>query len=170
MDIDVINRVVKEIFIYVWISYVFLKITNNKNYNVNFILKIILIDFFIGIIYDYLSLAYNTIILNLVCITIFSIFFSILSKNKLGYTIIISLMALGIVCGTYIISSMLSSFVFSFIFRISNIDNIYIFTLITIFESIILYLLFRVKRFKNGFSFATNKESINNFRNCWNYV
>lgn len=149
-DIGIIIYILKTFFISICTYYTFLKIINIKDF-FNFKLFIVLVlttlfSFICGVI-KYKSDSCTSII----CLFLLSsVLYSILTKNKLGFSLLTTITSLSI---NYIIFFMaiIINFVPNIIFAIKN-DYINL-LLIIVCHIIFLCIFFKVRKFKNGFIF-----------------
>ena len=162
MNIDISNRFIKELYIISVIFYVYLKITNSKNYTIKEKLYYVLSILMISIIYDLIVESYNSMLANISFLILTSLSLTYSEKNNLGYTFIIVLLASGFSVGILIISTLITSFIFTFLIGSRELENIKIFIIIATIELIFIFSFFKINRFKNGFFFAKNKDFINN--------
>ena len=160
--ITVITDFFRIFFIEIFTFLIFLKISNQKfkfnikeiNWCIYFLINDIIISF---IKYE---ISYTMSIISL--IFLLSIIFSYKTNNKLGYTIILTIISLSI---NYVI--FLICIVINFVINIvCNIKSDYInLGIIVIIQSFLIYRLFKVKKIKNGISFL-----IPNSNNGYLYV
>lgn len=156
-DISTIIYILKIFFISICTYYTFFKVLNSKNY-VNFKIPIVLfITSFISIICGIIKTTYGSFSVIICLIVLLSILYATITKNKFGYTLLITIISLSINYVIFFISVTIS-FIPNVLFEISN-DYINL-LLITLFHSVILNFLFKIRRFKDGFSFLQN--NINN--------
>ena len=147
-----IISVLKTIFIIMCTYFTSFKILNYKKIHIN-PLSIILIIFFsfVSIFVKNVSNYFMSIVLLVFAL---SILHSLNTKNSIGYSIIVTIISLGI---NYIIL-FISIIIDFFPNNIFNIKNDYINLVILISTHIpILMLLFKIRRFKNGIIFIQNK-------------
>lgn len=91
------------------------------------------------------------------CFT-YGIVLSIMTKNKLGYSMIITIIsyAISLICQG--ISVVIQFIPYKLLDVLFNIDNIYLsMVIILTMQFLLLYGFFKIKRFKNGFTFLNNK-------------
>lgn len=160
--IDIINKVAKITSINVITYLVFIKLIDYKENNYKKIITIILISLSISVLGIFLT-NYTEILYAMgIVYILYGTIISKITKNKLKYSIIITFIALTITNLLYIISIILTGiFTKLFIPKLQT-NNPIVLLIIIIFESILLYNFFKLKRFKGGFPFLKNFEKVNN--------
>lgn len=157
MNVDLINAIIKNFFIVLFTNFIMLRLLNIKEKNIKNVIIITLFSMFLSTIYVIIKL-YADSILALVCLVILLTLFSEeTTKNKTRLFIITTLISLAL-C---FISFGLSAAVNYGIINLLKINNNYfnLFSIIII-QGLLIYGFFRIKRFKNGFSFL--QKTINN--------
>ena len=136
----------------------FLRIRNEHNFcNIKLLIVFIftvLITTICGLI-KYVSNSFTSIIFLIFSL---SLLYSIITKTKIGYSILNTIISLSINYILFFITVVIY-FIPSIIFNISN-HYINLFAIVCIYI-ILVCIFFKIKRFKNGFSFL-NKTSIMN--------
>ena len=149
--IDIIRLYLTNLCTY----YVSLKIINEpfikKKWEIPVILLII---FFITMISKYIKNEINFLYCNICAILLISVLFLVRTKNKIGYSIIITMISLTINYIIFVISTFFC-FLVLFTFNIKN-DNINMTVLLIIYMLLVVYFS-RIKRFKKGFGFLKSK-------------
>lgn len=152
MDEILILAIIKNFLINVYILLVNFKIMNTKIKSKD-IVKIISASILIAVIYIIMQKYFDNILMNIVMYFIQLIFLQALIKEKRELLFITNLISNAI---TYILLG-LSIFIEAPIIMILEFDNKIInIIFVLIIEAIILFLLFRIKRFRNGFTFIQN--------------
>lgn len=100
----------------------------------------------------YISISLSTIIISF----IYNIILCIFTRNKLGHSLIVTILSISI---SYVAFSISTVIVFIPItaLKITDVNNPINFIIISILEFILIYYFFKVPRFKNGFPFLKNK-------------
>lgn len=159
-NIDIINNILKTVFINIFTYLVITKLINYKENNVVKIIGIILFSciescaevFFINV----------PAIVRLISVySIYGVIISKITKHKLGYSIIISLLSLSITYTIYIISIVITGVLTKLINLNVQKDNTIILILVLLIEYLIIYVFFKQKRFKNGITFLKDEKRIN---------
>lgn len=91
-----------------------------------------------------------------------SLIISKITNNNFQYSAISTFISLTITYLIYIISTLISLFILKVIFPDIQINNIIILLVAITISNLILYRIFKIKRFKNGIAFLQNEEKINN--------
>lgn len=139
--------IIKNVFIVLFIFYTNFKITGNK---IKFDFKLIknsIMIIILGIAYGIIKIYANLFITTISLILIISIIYS---KIKIIKTIMTTITSFAI---NYMIS--LCTIIVTFAFdMITNLNNDYINVIVIILSHLLLlFLMFKIRRFKNGFSF-----------------
>lgn len=151
---DVFTYMIKIFFINICTYYTFLKIINVKNIFNKKLLIVTLISIVIVITVGFIKSKTNSF-MSTICLVILSgLVYSKLHKFNIGYTILIDTISLSINYVLFFISLMIT-FCINGIYTINNdYTNMII---IYIVHIILIYSLFRIKRFKYGFIFLQKK-------------
>lgn len=163
MDLIFIDTFIKNVGISLCTYLSFFYIINYKNisYSRKFLIfiSVILFAIFYSIIHTYIS----TSICTLLSICIYSIMLSFISRNKLLYSAIITTISISISYIAFIISSFIVILPMKFFKTIIDETHPIAFILFILIQFILVILLFKIKRFKNGFTFLQNKLSNSTF-------
>ena len=151
---DMIIYFIKLFTINIYCYYCFNKILKQCDNNRRKIYIVLILDFIITFFCTCIEFSINPFLLMTILGLIYGIFIGIITKNKIGYSIIITIISYAI-C---LICLVLSTIITYIPYKISNIDNYYI-NLITILliQFMLIYYIFKIKRFKNGIIFLTEK-------------
>ena len=161
MQIETVNSIgyiLKTFFISIYTYYIALKIINRAENHINpkqlkVLIEIIIISIFYMVIKDISNFFYSTVFLTLLLARILYKE----TKNNIGYSIIITVIALSI---NYVIFlfSVIISFIPSYFLKIEN--NIIGLGILLVIYSILILGFARIKRLKNGMDFL-RKDSKN---------
>jgi len=160
--IDLINILTKNFFLSMLIYFVLLKIINYKQNSFKKLIIISLISFINGLIYVAFIEYINQIFITFFIYFIFSIIISGIIQEKIFYSEIITFISLAIVKLTFLICIILSCIILKVLIPNIEFENIMILFLAISIELLMIYFFFKIKRFKNGFSFLQDKNKINN--------
>lgn len=161
-DVDILNSFFKDIFINLCISYIFIKIINYKDIKRKEFIYIVSFSIFIAIIYANLLGYAGFIFTNVICLLSYAFFISSITKTKPACAIVVMLLAVAITFSIFVIATIISGCIFKTIFvNIKDNNTIGLFMIVLI-EALCIYYIFKIKRFKNGFSFIKNENYINN--------
>ena len=153
--IDYLNIFLKYTAINLFSCFIFTKIINFKDFSKKNVLLAILISTSISLNYTIFSTWINPSSIIIVSYFVLSFFNYYISKTNLSYSICASLLSLSLAFILHIICIFFSVIIFVMFIQINH-KNPLILLLAIIFESLIIYKLFKLKRFKNGFSFFKN--------------
>lgn len=150
-DLGIITYTLKILFLCMYTYYTFLKILNIKTLYTVYIMAItIIISIISGIIKSKIDSWASVIFI----VLSLSVLYSVLTKNKIGFSILNTVLALSINYILFFVAVVISYLPNKF-FVITN-DFISLF-LIMIIHLILLFYVFKIKRFKNGFIFLKDK-------------
>lgn len=148
-DINTIIYILKMFFMGMCTYYIFTNLLNLKNI-FNFKLPIV-IFFTLIITVLHTILKYNYYFTSiLLFVILLSIFYSFLTSNKIGYSVLVTISSISIHYIVYFISISIS-FAPNVFWKVQN-DIVNLIIIYSI-HFVLLFLLFRIKRFKNGFAF-----------------
>ena len=133
------------------------KILNIKEYNHIESVKILIINIILVLGCTYINLFMNSFVSAIILCFGSGIFWGIITKKKIGYSILVSIISYGI-CMIFFSISVIVEFL---PYKLFNIENNYInLIIILIIQFCLIYGFFKIKRLKNGFDFL-NKSSNN---------
>ena len=88
----------------------------------------------------------------------YTVFLSKLTKNKLSYTAIITVIAYAITFIAHTIGIVIQFVPYKILETFYNFEDMYVsLIMITFIQIVLLYQFFKIKRFSNGFAFLNNK-------------
>lgn len=152
--IDYIKLFVSNMCIY----YCFEKISNNNKNHLKNNIFLAVINLIILFIYVPINNNVNSFLPFLSLYFIYAIIISKLTKNKLGYTMIITIVSYAIVAVLHTTSVIIQFIPYKLLYKMFQKENIYLsLAIITVIQILLIYGFFKIKRFKHGFSFFNNK-------------
>ncbi len=151
-DIDTITYILKIFFISLMTYYTYLKIRNKKQFFNNKVIIIILGTIIIDIISTFIKYGLDSLTSIICLMLMLSGLYSIIYKENIGYSILNTIISLSINYIVFFISIILA-FIPNIIKTIYN-DYISL-AIMIIIHITLLYYLFKIKKFKNGFSFLS---------------
>lgn len=159
--IDIINKIIKIIFINNLSFFVWKKMINYKDNNYFKTITIVCLS----IVEAFIELKMQSIptLLRIIGMYfIYGIIIAKITKKPIYYTITIFFTSLTITYIMYIISIIFAGIIVKVLNLSLNINNTLIFILTILIEIIIMILIFKIKRFKNGISFLQNEQKVGN--------
>lgn len=149
-NIEIITYIIKTLFISLFTYYAFLRILNIRNFFNNKFIIIFFSSFVISILCGILKFTFDSFS-SIVCfIFLLSVLYSLISRNKLSFSALITMISLSINYILFMISITLN-FILNTLYAINN-DYINLFIMIII-HTILLFFLFKIRKFKDGFAF-----------------
>lgn len=155
-------NVIVYFFLALVTSYIFVKATNNKSFSKKEIIILLSYNSIVSILYAILKIYCNLLTTITIAYFFLSLLLSYLTKYKIEYTIYVMLISLAIsfVCFLF---SLLPSAILVYLILQKESDTVFLFVLAAIISSTLIYLIFRIKRFENGFSFLKNSDKPTRF-------
>lgn len=155
--IDFFNMLLKYIFINLITCYLYIKIFNFKPLNIKNKLTIFLTCFILAIILALFNTFINSSYMLLGSYLIISFLLSYITKYKSNHYIVVTFIASAITIILYEITIFISLLICIPILHLNSRNPIILLIAISI-ELILVFFTFKLKRFKNGFSFFKTKD------------
>ena len=153
IDIDTITFLVKTFVMNMCVYYSFCKITDSKEYMKN-IKWFSIYNLIASALYTYSEYVVNSIMYLLIMYLLTAIFIGLISKNKMGYSLVVVVISYAI-CNIALVFSAIINFVpYRVIYKSNEYLNLISVILI---QSALVYTFFRIKRFSKGFDFINKK-------------
>ena len=153
-NLNINTYIIKIFFISICTYFTFVKITNEKNFSKKKISIIYIITIVISIISGIIKYKTDSLT-GIICLTFFlSVLYSFVNKKNIGYSIVVTIISLSINYALFFITIIIN-FMQNIVVFIQN-DYINLVTIIIV-HSILLYLLLRTKKLKNGLIFLNKK-------------
>jgi len=126
-------------------------ITDNRSNNLKLFLAF---DLIVNIIYTYLEFNINSALYVIIMYMAIAAFLGTITKNKLGYSLIVTAIAYAICNIALLLSTIISYIPHTLIYK----DNYYLSVIsVLLFQYLFVYLFFKIKKFRNGFAFLNRK-------------
>lgn len=163
INIEVINRILKILFLNMCIVYIFIKITNYKELNRKKMIILSIGSLFGAIIYNFFRKHFSIVLNTFFSFVLISLLLSYVTENRIEKILFEDLFAAGIAYIVFIFSVIMLSFLVDISnLNIPNDSPIGLFV-INLIEFFILHFFFKIKRFRNGFDFLKN-DKYSNFK------
>ena len=156
MNIVLLDTFLKILGITTSLSYAYLKSINYNQIKLYKMIFILLISILISLMFTGLKIHFTNISLSIITLIFYSVFFSLITKQKYNISIILTLISATISYIAFAIASSLILIPFV-IFNINESSPI-LFLMLFIFQFAITCIIFKIKRLKNGFTFIYNKK------------
>ena len=153
MSIGLINTIFKYTFLSFITFYIFSRSINYTSITKSKIIISFLASIFMGLIYSILINYIPSLLVILVLILLISIIITSISNIELEHSITVTFISMTIGLAFYMISLFITSMIVKLPFIDLNTDNPLILILTIIVEVLFITRLFKISRFKNGFSF-----------------
>lgn len=154
MQTDIIIYSIKIFIMNIYVYFIFKRMLNIKNNNLKKITIILIFNIMLVLLGTYIKFFINSFFNLIIIGFIYGSFLGILTKNKIGLSIVAMLLSYSICEICFFISAMLSYLPYCLIGIMNKYLNLLI---IVIIQTIMLYLMLKIKRIKNGFSFFSDK-------------
>lgn len=158
ISVDLVVDYIRLFLINMCVYYSFDKISNNRENRVRNSIILIISNAILVLLFLPIKNNNNSVILFIIFWFAYTVLLSKLTNKKLGYSIIISVIAYAITFVVQTIATVIQFIPYKLLYKIFNKENTYIsLVIISIIQIALLYGFFKIKRFKNGFSFLNNK-------------
>lgn len=159
LETDIIIYIIKMFTMNIYVYYSFKKMMNIKQDNIKRMLVILTFNIILSFFSCYVEFFINSFSALLVTYVIYGVVLGIETKIKSGTALIATLISYAICAILFFISAMLSYLMY----YLTSIENKYItLAIMLVLQGILLYRIFKIKKFKNGFAFL-NKKSNNDY-------
>lgn len=157
VNADVIVDYIRLFIINMCVFYCFEKISNYKDNHIRNNVVLIVVNF--ALVFIFLPIkSFNSVLLFAVFGLIYAVVLSKLTKKKLGYTVIITVISYAITFVAQTVGIVIQFLPYKLLYRLFHKENIYIsLIIITIIQVLFLYGFFKIRKFRNGFTFISNK-------------
>ena len=154
--LDYLNSLLKYMFINLMTCYVSIKVSNFKQITKKQKVICIVSCVLLAILYAYSRRFFPPSSIFITLGLMLGFLFKIITKLKLDYCLIVSIVASAITIMLYIISIFIALFIKFTCFPLVNNKHYIILFLAILVETVIITFIFKRKRFKNGLSFLKN--------------
>jgi len=158
--IHIITYMSKIFFMTLYTYYTFLKITNTNTISKFKLFILVINNLLLAFLFTFIRYKFDGFASIIFLIFSSSILYSIITNNKIGYSILITTISLSINYFLFFIATVLYFFINLF-FKIQN--NYINLSIMLLIHLSILYIIFKFKRFKHGFSFLNKNFSNEHF-------
>ena len=157
-NLVMIINYIKSFVVNMCVYYCFEKISNNKENHVRNNIVLLIVNLILVFAYTFIKSKLDNFLPFIAMCFIYTIIMAKLTGNKLGYSLIITIMSYAIIAVIQGISVIIQFIPYKICEVFLKFDNLYVsLIMITIIQLTLLYSLFKIKRFRNGFSFLKNK-------------
>ena len=163
ISINLMNTILKYIFLCAISFYIFVKSINYTNINKY---KLIIISFssmLFGIIYSVLSFYISSLLVMIVLIFLIASSTSFIMKLEFEQSLFTSFISIILSLSFYVVSLLCTSMFVKLPFINLDNDNPLIIVICSIVELLLVLSFFKIKRFSHGFSFLKNIKNSRNF-------
>lgn len=155
---ELIVDYIKLLIINLCVYYCFEKMLNVKQNRLKNYAILTVINSILLVPYLYMKNIMNSLLPFMFMFFIYTLILSKITKYKFGYSLIITIISYALLLICHTISIVLQFIPYKLLYQISNSENIYFsLIIISIIQLLLLYSFFKIKKFKHGFSFLTNK-------------
>ena len=162
-QLNFINNTLKYIFISIMTFFIFAKSINYTNITKKQIIISVVTSILLGLLYAFMIGTFPSVIVISILIILISIVISIISKLSLGYSITITFLSMAISISAFTLSILVSSMIAELPIVLLDYQSPLRLVICICIEIPLIIALFKIDRFKNGFSFLKNKDKLSNF-------
>ena len=152
--IDYMRLFINNMYVY----YCFEKISNNKENRVRNNIILIVFNLILLLACVPIKSNFNSVLPFVVFWFIYSIIISKTIKMGLGYSMIITIISYAMTFACHTISVAIQFIPYKLLYKLLNIESRFLsLVIISVIEFVLIYIFFKIERFKNGFSFLNNR-------------
>ena len=151
-NVELVNTILKFSAMNICIYFIFAKIINYQYSKIDKIFGIIM-SIILSLIYYFIKLYMDSIISLIITYFIFNMIIICVTKNKIYYSIILTSISVTISFTVFMLSLVVAGAIVWLVNSNSTVDNIIIYILTGIIQLIVIYLILKIKRLKNGITF-----------------
>lgn len=158
LNIDMILLYIRLFVVNMCVYYCFEKILNISKCRLRNNIILVVINLVLLFVYVSFRYSVNTFWPFVFLAFVYGVIISKITNNKLGYSLIITMVAYAISFVCHMLSVIIQFIPYKIIYKLFDIENTYLnLTIILMIQCALVYLFFKIKRFRNGFSFFRNK-------------
>lgn len=154
----VIIEFVKTFLTNIYAYYCFTKITNTTENKIPKKIFLVIANMLILLCYVPINVKYNSFFVFTIMWFVYTFLLSKITNHKYSYSMIVSIVSYAILAISHTIAIIVQFVPYKILEKLLHFDNIYIsLIMIELIQFLLIYGFFRIKRFRNGFSFFNNK-------------
>lgn len=158
LRVDLIVEYIRLFVTNMYVYYCFEKIVNNKEKHIRNNIILIIVNSLLLLVCVPIKDKFDLVLPFIFFWFIYTIVISRITKNKLGYSMLVTIVAYAITFACQSISVFIQFIPYKILEQWLKFDNKYVsLTFILISQLTLIYGFFKIKRFRNGFSFLKNK-------------
>ena len=154
---DIIIYFVKLCVMSIFSYYCFRKITNSKKSKFGILILVFIVSVILGSICTYIKFFINQFLSVIVLCLLYGIILGTITKNKIGYSLITTIISYAICLVLFVISTTIEFILYKLFVIKDDYINLLIIALV---QFGLIWSVFKIRKFKNGFDFLYKK--INN--------
>lgn len=156
MDINIINTIIKILGINLFTCYIYFKIINYSRIKPKDLIILSLVSIVTAIIQSNIETVFSKLFRIIALYIFYSIFLSKLTKTKINTSFIISIISIAIVGVVINVCTFIISIIVAFTIP-DHYKNPFISIIITLITFVVISVLFKIRRLKNGLAFINNQ-------------
>lgn len=157
-NLEMIIYYIRLFVINMCVYYCFEKILNIRENRLRNNIILTVLNLILLFVFIHIRNSFNSLLPFVILCFMYGIIISRITHNKLGYSMIITIIAYALTLVSQTISVVIQFIPYKILDELLNIDNIYLsLVIILALQILLLYGFFKIKRFRNGFSFVKNK-------------
>ncbi len=151
---DIIIYFIKSFVINIYVYYSFNKISNVKSNNMKIKIINLICNIVLTSICTYIEFYINSFLSIIIICLLYGCILGIIVEKQIGYSVVMTILSYAI-CELCLVSSIIITFL---PYKLIELNNNYLnLVILLLVQFILLYLFFKIKRFKNGFNFLYEK-------------
>lgn len=151
---DIVIYFIKTFILNIFVYFSFCKILNMRINNKKESIVIFVANIILSSMGTYIEFFVNSFLALIIILFPYGIILSKLTKNTMGYSIVITAISYAI-CEICYVISVIITYLEYYLFKVNN--DYFTILIMLLQQGIILYLIFKIKRLRNGFDFLQRK-------------
>jgi len=157
LNVDTIIYFIRIFVLNIYVFYCFNKICNTDSKIINNII-IAISNVIMVLCYICIRDVFKSFLPFIILCLLYGIIISRVTKNKLGFTLLVTLISYALLFLFQGVSTIIQFIPYKLLYKIFGVESrLLSLSIILVLQFVLLYYFFKIKRFRNGFSFVNNK-------------
>ena len=153
--------IIKMFFINICSNYTMIKINNYRNITLLQKCLLLMMDILFAVVYLILRQRLEILIAFIFCYFLYSLAISLTVNTNILHGLVSNIISVSFSLIAMFVSTIINFIIYKLMFFDITIETIIEYVTIGIIQFLLIYLFFKIKRFKYGFSFLQGKETMN---------
>lgn len=153
--------IIKMFFINICSNYTMIKINNYRNITLLQKCLLLMMDILFAVVYLILRQRLEILIAFIFCYFLYSLAISLTVNTNILHGLVSNIISVSFSLIAMFVSTIINFIIYKLMFFDITIETIIEYVTIGIIQFLLIYLFFKIKRFKYGFSFLQEKETMN---------